>query len=731
MSVLAPGHYLRWFARPLILAVAVLVTLFAATCFLGLQYWQERQAAHQFIEHSRQVLETLDRVRAIVAELETERRGYLMTLDPAYLKAYGVSDESVRREAQALQALVADDPLQSLRAGHLALTVTATLREIDEMMKTAGTSGLAALAMIRSMDEIRSQIDQMVDHERFQLADRDARAQAFEQRWTELIAASVVIFAVFGGTALAFARFEARRRRKATEENVQLQSDVEEREGKIRRLVDANIIGIIIWEVEGRILEANDAFLRIVGYDREDLASGRLHRTELTPPEWRDRDARTVEELKRIGTAQPFEKEYLRKDGSRVPVLIGGAMFEQGSNQGVGFVLDLTERKRAEEALRQSEERFRTLVQFSFDVYWETDAQHRFIHQEFAENLADAPPSGSEIGKTRWEVPYLEPDAEAWRKHRETLDAHLPFRDFEHTRPNPDGSKRYVSVSGLPMFDKTGRFVGYRGVGRHITERKRAEEALRSAQAELAHANRLATMGQLTASVAHEVSQPIAATLINAQAALRWLGAQPPNLNEVRQILGQITSDSKRAGDVIGRIRALIKKAPPRTERLEINEVILEVIALTRGQAIQNGVSVRTQLAEGLPLVQADRVQLQQVMLNLIINAVEAMSDVSEGARELLIATCGDASNGVGVSVRDSGPGLDPLSLEHLFDAFYTTKSSGLGMGLSICRTIIEAHGGRIWASTNEPRGAVFHFTLPLERDEAVAAAQAGPMSAV
>jgi PAS domain S-box-containing protein len=291
----------------------------------------------------------------------------------------------------------------------------------------------------------------------------------------------------------------------------------------------------------------------------------------------------------------------------------------------------LTERKRAEEALRQSEERFRTLVQFSFDVYWETDAQHRFINQEFAESLADAPSAGSEIGKTRWEVPYLEPDAEVWRKHRETLDAHLPFRDFELARPGPDGGKRYVSVSGLPVFDETGRFVGYRGVGRHITERKRAEEALRSAQAELAHANRVATMGQLTASIVHEVSQPIAATRLNAQAALRWLGAQPPNLNEVRQILGQITDDSKRAGDVIGRIRDLIKKAPPRKEGLEINEAILEVIALTRGEVVQNGVSVRTQLAEGLPFIQADRVQLQQVILNLIINAVEAMSGASEG----------------------------------------------------------------------------------------------------
>jgi C4-dicarboxylate-specific signal transduction histidine kinase len=253
---------------------------------------------------------------------------------------------------------------------------------------------------------------------------------------------------------------------------------------------------------------------------------------------------------------------------------------------------------------------------------------------------------------------------------------------------------------------------------------------LRSALAELAHANRLATMGQLTASVAHEVSQPIAATLINAQAGLRWLGAQPPNLNEVRQILGLITNDSKRAGDVIGWIRALIKNAPPRTEALEINEAILEVIALTRGEAVQNGVSVRTQLAAGLPPVQADRVQLQQVILNLIINAVEAMSGASEGARELLISTAEDASKGVLVSLRDSGPGLDPPSLDRLFDAFYTTKSSGLGMGLSICHSIIEAHGGRIWASRNEPRGAVFHFTLPLERGETVPAKHAGPMSA-
>jgi PAS domain S-box-containing protein len=732
MPVLALGHSLRWFARPLTLAAAGLLALSAATGVVGLQYLRDRQAVNLSLEHGRQVIDTLDRLRTIIADLEGERHGYLLTLDPAYLKAYGVSDESVRWEVEALQTLVASDPLQSFRAGHLALIVSAKLREIDDIVKTAAReSGLAAQAMIRGMDDIRLQIDLMEDYERFLLVDREKHAAELDQRRTRITTAAVVIVTVFAAVALALARLEAKRRRKATEENVQLHGYLEERDRKIRRLVDSNIIGIMIWEVSGLIFEANDAFLQMVGYDREDLAAGRLDRTSLTPPEWRDRDARTVVELKLSGTVAPFEKEYFRKDGSRVPVLIGGAMFEEGTNQGVGFVLDLTERKRAEEALRRSEERFRTLVQFSFDVYWETDAQHRFIHQEFAESLADAPSAGSEIGKTRWEVPYLEPDAEAWRKHRETLDAHLPFRDFELARPGSDGSKRYVSVSGLPVFDETGRFVGYRGVGRHITERKRAEEALRSAQAELAHANRVATMGQLTASIVHEVSQPIAATVLNAQAALRWLGAQPPNLNEVRQILDQITDDSKRAGDIIDRIRALIKKAPPRKEGLEINEAILEVIALTRGEVLQNSVSVRTQLAEGLPLIQADRVQLQQVILNLIVNAVEAMSDASEGARELLISTGGDASNGVLVSLRDSGPGLDPANLERLFDAFYTTKSSGLGMGLSICHSIIEAHGGRIWAGANEPRGAAFHFTLPLEQDEAVPPEHAGPMPAL
>jgi signal transduction histidine kinase len=250
-------------------------------------------------------------------------------------------------------------------------------------------------------------------------------------------------------------------------------------------------------------------------------------------------------------------------------------------------------------------------------------------------------------------------------------------------------------------------------VDERTSQLRQASEALREAQAELAHVNRVTTMGQLAASISHEVMQPITAGITNTEAALHWLNAEPPNLEEVRQALGYAVNEGNRAVDVIGRIRALIKKAPPRKDACDINEAILEVVGLTRSEVVKNNISVQTQLAEGLPRIQGDKVQLQQVILNLIINAVEAMSSVSRGPRELFISTGKDVS-GVLVAVRDSGPGLSPDSLERLFDAFYTTKADGMGMGLSICRSIVQAHGGRIWASRDFGQGATFQFTLPL-----------------
>jgi len=243
----------------------------------------------------------------------------------------------------------------------------------------------------------------------------------------------------------------------------------------------------------------------------------------------------------------------------------------------------------------------------------------------------------------------------------------------------------------------------------------RASEALREAQAEVAHVNRVTTMGQLAASISHEVMQPITAGVINARAASNWLRARPPELDEAQRALERVVDAGNRAAEIMTRIRALFKKAPPRKEALDVNEAILGIVTLTHGEVVKNGVAVETRLADGLPLIQADRVQLQQVILNLIVNAVEAMSGVREGPRELLIRTGKDESGGVLVAVQDSGPGLSSEAGDRIFDAFYTTKASGIGMGLSICRSIVERHGGRIWAARKAGPGATLEFSLPVE----------------
>jgi len=235
---------------------------------------------------------------------------------------------------------------------------------------------------------------------------------------------------------------------------------------------------------------------------------------------------------------------------------------------------------------------------------------------------------------------------------------------------------------------------------------------LQQMQSDFSHMNRVSMMRELAASLSHEIAQPIASARNNARAAQNFLKMQPPDLGEVREALSCVVGDADRAGEIIDRIREQIKKAPPRRECFDLNVAIHEVIVLARSVTLRNGVSVQTRLAEGLLSVPGDRVQLQQVLLNLILNAAEAMGSMEEGARELLISTEQDQA-GVVVAVRDSGPGIDPAHLDRVFDAFYTTKSGGTGMGLSICRSIIHAHGGKLWAEANEPRGAVFQFTLP------------------
>jgi PAS domain S-box-containing protein len=375
-------------------------------------------------------------------------------------------------------------------------------------------------------------------------------------------------------------------------ENTRLYRDLEKREAKIRRLVDANIMGVFIWNVEGRIIEANEAFLRMLNCSREDLVSGRLNWRELTPPEWRDLTERGVGQLRATGALQPYEKEYFRNDRSRVPVLVGSAVLEEGQDEGVSFVLDLSEQKRAAEALRLSQ-------------------------------------------------------------------AHLA-----------------------------------------------------EAQAELAHVTRVTVLGELAASIAHEISQPVAAVVMNADAGLRWLSGVSPDLDEAREAIRRITRDGKRAGNVISRLRSLFKKTGAAMDRLDLNEVIEEVVILTESEARRNKLVLRKELAADLPPVLGDRVQLQQVLVNLILNAIEAMASVEDRERVLLLSTQPDEASQVRVTVQDSGIGFDPQNAERIFSAFHTTKASGMGMGLSISRSIVESHGGRLSAMLNDGPGATFQFTI-------------------
>jgi PAS domain S-box-containing protein len=485
-------------------------------------------------------------------------------------------------------------------------------------------------------------------------------------------------------------------------------------EAKIQRLVDANVVGIAMWDLQGAISAANDAFLRMVQYDREDLASGRVCCTDLTPPEWRDRDEQALAELKATGVLHPFEKEYFRKDGSRVPVLLGGALFEGSGNEVVAFVLDLSDQKRVERALRRSEafltegQRLSQMGSFSWRVATDevTWSEQLYRIYEFEIGV----PVTRELIRTR-----VHPeDVSVLDKMKMTIDQPRGSKDFEwqYRLMMPDGSIKYLHAVARATRDADGQ-LEYIAALQDVTARRLSEQALDKARAQLTHVSRVTSLGVLTASIAHELNQPLCGIITNANTCLRMLAADPPDAAGARETARRTIRDGDRASEVIARLRALFTRKQSTTELVNLNEATREVIALLSSDLQRNRVILREALADDLPPVVGDRVQLQQVILNLLLNACDAMSDVHDRPRQLMISTARDDSDDVRVVVRDVGMGFSPETADKLFDAFYTTKSNGMGVGLSVSRAIVERHNGRIWAARNDGPGATFSFSIP------------------
>lgn len=643
------------------------------------------------------------------------------------------------------------------------------------------------------------------------------------------------------------------------DDQVRLFQELEEREGRIRRLVDSDVIGIIFWDLDGRILEANDAFLRMVQYEREDLQTG-LGWLDMTPPEWQDVHARDeAAELRATGKMQAREKEFFRKDGSSVPVLIGAVCFEGQPDQGVAYILDLTERKRAEaerlsaeEALRRSQLQLQQMVdtvpvqiwcvtpggepayinrtmvdyiglklddfdaegglpsaietivhpddrsmlrgalQHSFEtgepfalkfrnrrwdgVYRWTEGRaeplrdengciirwyganvdiddfvtsqdalkerERFVWQvvETLPAMVDcAAPDGEPIYRNKQLREFLGYDLEALdgtgkSRLAGTLDAGVHPDELEgvktayahslstgepyarrHRLRRSDGEYRWVETRASPMYNMEGVTVQWNVICLDIDGEVQAQEKLRQAQEHLSRASQAASLSELSASIAHEVNQPLAAIVANSHACHRWLADTPPNLARAKITAERIIRDANSAADVVSRIRALFKRSPEARGPVELSNVVAEGLGLMADEAVRLRVRIVTDIESNLPVVLMDRVQILQVLVNLMRNGIEAMEPTTEArVLRLRLRLAGDV---IRTEVSDRGPGV--AFPEKVFEPFFTTKEHGMGMGLAVCRSIVEAHHGRLWAERNEPHGATFIFTLPVETKDA------------
>lgn len=488
-------------------------------------------------------------------------------------------------------------------------------------------------------------------------------------------------------------------------------------EQELRSTIDS--IPSLVWQADpaGVIQYFNCRWREFAGLQREP--SNRWDLQSIVHPDDGERLAAAWRE--RIAIGEPFElaarmrrcdDEYRRFLLRAEPEIdeFGGVV------QWYGVIIDIEDRQRTEDALRDSEQRFRNFSESASDWYWETDSDHRFSYMPLERPEFQFIMEPDRIGLHRWDIAADVADEPAkWQEHMATLDAHLPFRGFTYQVRLKDGSMRYIGSSGIPRFSSDGRFVGYRGGGSDVTAAVRArqsEEALRKAQIELAHVTRATTLGELSASIAHEVNQPLTGISGNGAACLRWLARDPPRLSEARASVHAMMRECNRATSIVSRIRALAQKSPLQMAVLDMDEVVRDSVVLVQHAMLLHRVALVTELSSSPLHILGDRVQLQQVVINLILNGIEAMEEPDDRRQAMAIRSKRDDEGNVIVEFQDSGKGIDPGDMDRLFDAFFTTKKGGLGMGLSISRSIVAAHNGRLSAETAEV-GAIFRIRLP------------------
>ena len=527
-----------------------------------------------------------------------------------------------------------------------------------------------------------------------------------------------------------FRRLNAELEQRVAERTAQLQTANEEQRYQVQLLktiTDNASSALYMVDPTGLGTFVNPALERITGYRADELMGHVVHdKIHHTKP---DGSPYPVRECPLTGAARHRktvcgEDLFVRKDGTFFPVQYSASpIFREDRAIGTAIEFqDLTEVKAAERALRDSEELRRRIIESSTDCIKVLDLDGNLLFMSRGgQQLLEI--DNIDLYLNGCWIDFWPPDDRP--RIREAIAAARAggIGNFQAFCPSAKGAPRWWDVITTPICNVDGEPEQLLSVSRDITERKRAEAEARESErryrelhAELEHAARVATMGQLSASIAHEIRQPLSAVKMSGTTALRWLTKLPPDIEEAKQAIESIVSDVHRASDVIGRIRDFAMKGAPKRDNLDVNGVIVEVIALIRTEAIKHDVIVQTLLADNLPPILGDRIQLQQVMVNLIMNAIEAMSGSGDGPRELMIRTAEAEARDVLVAVMDSGPGLggDP---EQLFDAFYTTKPGGMGIGLSISRSIIDDHGGRLWASANAPRGAIFQFAVPAHLD--------------